>query len=66
VALPEARGDQLQKNAARQRAGSLQALPRRAEERTIDAVWKRTGTLLACFSATECTSYFRNAGYGST
>ena len=44
----------------------LKTLLRKAEERTIDAVWKRIGALLPRFSAAECANYFRNAGYGST
>jgi transposase len=38
---------------------------RKAEERTPDGVWRRIGTLLACFSPAECANYFRNSGYAS-
>jgi transposase len=43
----------------------LKKLLRKAEERTPDGVWRRIGTLLECFSPTECASYFRNSGYAS-
>ena len=43
----------------------LKTLLRKAEERTIEAVWRRIGTLLECFTPEECTNYFRNAGYAS-
>lgn len=44
----------------------LKTLLRKAEERTVEAVWKRIGTLLNHFEPTECTNYLRNSGYGST
>jgi transposase len=44
----------------------LKTLLRKAEERTIDATWRRIGQLLDRFSAHECANYFRNAGYAST
>ena len=43
----------------------LKTLLRKAEERTVEAVWKRIGSLLKCFSSAECAAYFRNAGYAS-
>jgi transposase len=43
----------------------LKHLMRKASERTIDAAWQRTGTLLGSFSKQECANYFRNAGYAS-
>jgi transposase len=39
---------------------------RRAEERTVDALWRKIGTLLDQFPPTECAAYFRGAGYAST
>ena len=42
----------------------LKHLLRKAKERTVDAIWQRIGSLLPCFTATECSNYFRNAGYG--
>jgi transposase len=44
----------------------LKKLLRNAEERTPEGVWRRIGTLLECFSPTECANYFRNSGYAST
>ena len=41
----------------------LKTLLRKAEERTVEAVWKRIGSLLKCFNPAECAAYFRNAGY---
>jgi transposase len=44
----------------------LKHLLRKAAERTLEATWKRTGSLLDCFTPTECQAYISNAGYGST
>jgi transposase len=41
----------------------LKALLRKADERTVEATWRRIGHLLDCFSATECSNYLRHAGY---
>jgi transposase len=38
---------------------------RKAEERTIEATWKRIGELLDLFSPAECANYLANAGYAS-
>jgi transposase len=38
---------------------------RKAAERTVEATWKRIGSLLDCFKAAECANYSRNSGYGS-
>lgn len=43
----------------------LKTLLRKAAERTVEATWKRIGTLLVTFSSQECANYFRNAGYAS-
>ena len=43
----------------------LKTMLRKAEERTVEAVWKRIGALLPCFSPSECANYFRNSGYSS-
>lgn len=43
----------------------LKALLRKAEERTVEAVWKRIGSLLNCFAPAECANYLRNSGYAS-
>jgi transposase len=43
----------------------LKAHLRKAQERTIEGVWRRIGSLLPAFPAHECANYFRNAGYAS-
>jgi hypothetical protein len=42
-------------------AERIEALLRKAEERTVEAVWRRIGTLLGTFSPTECSNYLHNA-----
>jgi transposase len=37
----------------------LKALLRKAEERTVEATWKRIGLLLECFKPNECANYLR-------
>ena len=44
----------------------LKTLLKKAEERTVEATWKRIGSLLDCFSPQECANYLRNSGYAST
>ncbi len=44
----------------------LKTLVRKAEERTIEAVWRRIGNLLEHFQPHECAAYIRHAGYDST
>ena len=44
----------------------LKALLRKAAERTVEATWKRIGSLLDHFTPTECANYLRHAGYAST
>jgi len=39
---------------------------RNAAERTHEATWRRTGSLLDAFSPDECRNYLRNSRYGST
>jgi transposase len=41
----------------------LKALLRAKALRTVEALWKALGSLLGCFSATECANYLRHAGY---
>jgi transposase len=41
----------------------LKALLRKADERTVEATWRRIGLLLDGFSAEECSNYLRHAGY---
>ena len=44
----------------------LKALLRKADERCVETVWRRIGTLLDHFSPAECSNYLQNAGYAST
>ena len=43
----------------------LKTLLRRADERSIAAVWNRIGELLSEFSPNECANYLKHAGYTS-
>ncbi len=43
----------------------LKTLLRKAEERTVEATWRRIGELLDHFRPDECAGYIRNAGYAS-
>jgi transposase len=43
----------------------LKALLRKAQERTVEGLWRRIGELLRAFPPRECANYFRNAGYAS-
>jgi transposase len=40
----------------------LKAMLRKAETRTIDALWRTIGSLIGTFSPTECQHYFDAAG----
>ena len=44
----------------------LKTLLRKADERSIEATWRRVGDLLSSFTATECAAYFQHAGYDPT
>ena len=44
----------------------LKTLLRKADERSISAVWHRIGALLQQFSPDECTNYLRHAGHDQT
>lgn len=44
----------------------LKHLMRKAAERTVEATWKRIGSLLDLFKPDECQRYLINAGYTST
>ena len=44
----------------------LKILLRKAAERTVEATWKRIGTLLNEFKPNECANYLRNSGYASS
>jgi transposase len=52
-------------NPIKQVFAKLKTLLRKADERSVEAVWRRIGTLLAQFKPTECANYMRNSGYGS-
>ena len=43
----------------------LKTLLRKADERTIEHTWRRIGSLLDCFTPTECANYLKNSGYAS-
>jgi len=43
----------------------LKTLLRKADERTIEATWRRIGAFLDRFTAAECSNYLRYAGYAS-
>jgi transposase len=43
----------------------LKTLLRKANERTVEATWKRIGTLLDAFVPQECANYLVNSGYAS-
>ncbi len=45
---------------------SSENLLRKAAERTVEATWRRIGTLLNEFSPDECANYLVNSGYAST
>ena len=44
----------------------LKTLLRKANARSVIAVWHRIGSLLSEFSPTECANYIRHAGYASS
>ena len=41
----------------------LKALLRKAEERTVDGLWRAIGHLIDLFKTDECPNYFAAAGY---
>ena len=43
----------------------LKTLLRKAQERSVEATWRRIGSLLDAFSPQECANYLRNSGYAS-
>jgi transposase len=52
-------------NPIEQLFAKLKALLRKAAERSVDGLWRRIADLLGAFTSSECTNYFRNAGYAS-
>jgi transposase len=53
-------------NPIEQAFSKLKAHLRKAQERSIDALWRRIGTLLDLFQPVECANFFANAGYART
>ena len=43
----------------------LKTLLRKAAERSVEAAWRRIGSLLDAFAPQECANYFANSGYAS-
>jgi transposase len=43
----------------------LKTLLRKADERSVEATWRRIGQLLDHFPAAECANYLTNAGYAA-
>ena len=43
----------------------LKTMLRKAGERTVEATWRRIGSLLSEFTPKECANYIANAGYAS-
>lgn len=52
-------------NPIEQAFAKLKTLLRKAGERTVEATWKRIGTLLDRFDPKECANYLVNSGYAS-
>jgi transposase len=52
-------------NPIEQAFSKFKELMRKAEERTIDGLWRAAGKLIPSFNAHECTNYFKNAGYNA-
>lgn len=52
-------------NPIEQAFAKLKTLLRKADERTVEATWKRIGQILELFSPAECSNYLKNAGYAS-
>ena len=43
----------------------LKTLLRKADERTVEATWRRIGSLIDCFTPNECANYLKNSAYAS-
>jgi len=43
----------------------LKILLRKADERSVEATWRRIGSILQRFSPPECAAYLANSGYAS-
>ena len=44
----------------------FKTLLRRAEQRTVEALWRTCGELMDCFSESECRNHIRHCGYRYT
>jgi transposase len=53
-------------NPIEQAFAKLKAHLRRAQERSIDGLWRRIGSLLDIFQPTECANFLANSGYART
>ena len=53
-------------NPIEQGFSKLKAHLRKAQERSIDTLWQRIGTLLDLFQPSECANFFVNSGYART
>ncbi len=53
-------------NPIEQAFAKLKAHLRKAQERSIDALWPRIGKLLDLFRPVECANFFANSGYART
>lgn len=53
-------------NPIEQAIAKLKAHLRKAQERSIDALWQRIGKLLDLFEPGECANFFANSGYART
>ncbi|MBV8777657.1 MAG: transposase, partial [Alphaproteobacteria bacterium] len=53
-------------NPIEQAFAKLKAHLRKAQERSIDALWQRIGNILDLFKPAECANFFANSGYART
>ena len=53
-------------NPIEQAFANLKAHLRKAQERSIDALWQRIGQLLDLFQPAECANFLANSGYART
>jgi transposase len=53
-------------NPIEQAFAKLKAHLRKAEERSIEALWQRIGTVLDLFKPAECANFLANSGYART
>jgi transposase len=51
-------------NPIEQAFAKIKALLRKAEARTLDALWRAIGDICNLFEPGECRNYFTAAGYG--